>query len=158
MGDAYGHIICVAKFSGNKNTVLKALNLFNWNSDYEPFRCQGDHLYIDGLVQYPSIYPCKKVVHDDNDDEVDNQHPAYNGDLPDDWYVDNGADTDLEDLIKTIGPLLETGEITISMNSTYKSASMSSGMLTIRSDLTGTRRYTSSSSDGYSQDETESYP
>ena len=158
MADAYGHIMCGGDFSGDKNNVLKALNLFNWNSDHEPFRIDGNHLYVDGLVQYPSIFPVRKVVHDDNEDEVDIHHPAYNGELPDGWYVGDGAETDLEEIVKTIGPLLGSGEITISMNSTYKSFSMASGNLTIRSDLTGTLRYMSSSSDGAKRDETENYP
>ena len=158
MADPYGHMMCVGGFSGDKKLVLKALNLFNWNTDYEPFCLNGDHLYIDGLVQFPSIFPSKKVVYDDNSDEVDPQHPAYNGELPEDWYVESGGGGELDEIVKTIGPLLGSGEITISMNSTFKSISMASGNLTIRSDLTATRRYMVSSSDGSKRDDTENYP
>ena len=158
MADPYGHMMCVGDFSGDKKLVLKSLNLFIWNNDNEPFRLEGDHLYIDGMVQYPTIFPGKKVVYDDNSDEVDTQHPAYNGELPDDWSIESGEGGELAELVETIGPLLGTGEITISMNSTYKSFSMASGNLTIRSDSTATRRYMVSSSDGSQRDDTENYP
>ena len=158
MADAFGTITCVGAFTGNIEAVVSALNRYIWNQDHEPFIIDGQVIAMDATVAYPRIYPIKKIVYDHNHDEVDDQHPAYNGMLPDGWHTEDGDEVGLEEIVKTISPLLKKGEIIISMAATMKSFSVESGKLTINSDGTGSCHYEYSNTSGRKENTTDHYP
>jgi hypothetical protein len=159
MADAYGKMIVLCEFTGDRTTVLNALNRYSWNSDNEPFALENDgYIFMDGLVQYPEIFPACKLVYDENGNEVDINAPDFNGVINDDWDVQCGEEVDLEEIVKAIGPLLGEGHLTISMTSSKKTFETNAGELIIRSNMTGTQRFRSFATDGYNRDVTYHYP
>ena len=159
MADAYGKMVVICEFTGDRTTVLHALNRYSWNSDNEPFSQDNDgSIFMDGLVQYPEIFPDHKLVYDEDGNQIDINAPAYGGVIKDDWDVQCGGEVELEEIVKAIGPLLGDGHLTISMTSSKKSYQINAGELIIRSNMTGTQRFRSFATDGYNRDETYHYP
>lgn len=158
MSETYGHIICVKNCTGKAREIVEALNRFIWNSDKELFQYEGDSIFIDSLVQYPSIFPQRMIYLDFNGQAVDVHDPSFDDLINPDWEIDVGDDIELEELVKTIAPVLGEGEIIISVNAREGDHSMSSGQLTIRSDMTGKSHFSEISTDGYNRNETSEYP
>lgn len=158
MADAFGTITCIGAFTGDIEAVVSALNRFVWNQDHVPFIIDGGVIAIDPIVSYPMIFPLKKIVYDQNNDEVDDLHPAYNGKLPDGWYTEDGDEVELEEIVKIVSPLLKSGEIIISMAASMKSFSVESGKLVINSNGTGTCHYEYTDAKGRKKNHTDHYP
>ena len=113
---------------------------------------------MDGLVQYPEIFPAHKLVYDKNGNQIDINAPDYDGVIQEHWDVQCGEEVDLEEIVKAIGPLLGDGHLTISMTSSKKTYEINAGELIIRSNMTGTQRFRSFATDGYNRDVTYHYP
>jgi len=139
MSDAYGTIVVCGNYRGNLNEIADALNLFEWNADYEKFHAYKD-AHVVGLerngIQYPTVFPERHIL-------VLNDGRRYFADEADettteDWEAEGGEiDVEfysLEQLSKVISPLLTKGTIEIVAVAYEKSTYAYYERLVIRSD------------------------
>lgn len=140
MGDAYGTMIVSHTSKAEPEKLTKALNRFLWNSENEPVKYHDNRLYVDGPVQYPTSYPDHKKIYDEtNDTYIDPDHPQFDQPLDGNCSFERGDGASLEDLVKTISPVLEEGEVHIITSSLFRDFTIATGYIIINSNHTATR-------------------
>ena len=138
MGDAYGTITITNNSKADPEKLLVILNRYIWNADCELVQRKNDHFYIDGTVQYPSIFPNQKILSDGDYQTITETDSRYDEPLKPDWTIEAGDDVDIEDVIKSIGAILREGDLRIISMTTHSDSSISTHDLLIRADQTGT--------------------
>lgn len=136
MGDTYGTMTIINKSKADPEKLLTILNRYVWNADCEEVQRDGDHLYVNGMLRYPSIFPFAKILHDENEEQISRTDPRYDEPTKGEWSVEAGDEVDVDDFIQEMGAELKEGELRVMTNSRHSDGSVTAHDLIIKADQT----------------------